>query len=196
MREQRRARGEHDTLYHLDDPATYQDFMDNLEDQDPQDILTVFRELYDSAGPHVHLPDDPVLTEEMRRLALWGVEQGEPMAIQLSEKYHCRVNLPLPGPLVTQLDQFYRLGVLDEGLQAKMKQAHSVLGGLQRDFLYQEAPQNTLRTIFNPLEEGFLNKMRMHPELRDQAEYRLSKGPSFIYQNNLSQQERLALRLK
>lgn len=51
--------------------------------------------------------------------------------------------------------------MLDQGMQDKLNTAYSVIGSIDRAFLYKEAGHDSLRAIFNPLEEGFLNKMRM-----------------------------------
>ncbi len=161
MQEQRRAKGIHDTLYHLDDPQSHKDFLNHLADHKVQDIVSMFRDHYESAGPHIHLTHEPSLTSQMQQLALWGVQHHQPMAVQLCEKYHTMVNLPLPAELTLQLDQYYRFRVLDKGTQEKLNTAYSVMGSLDRAFLYREAGDQSLRSIFNPLEEGFLNKMRM-----------------------------------
>lgn len=41
----------------------------------------MFKDHYDSAGTHIHLNNDPVLTGHMQQLALWGIQHHQPMAV-------------------------------------------------------------------------------------------------------------------
>lgn len=53
MEQERKQKGEHDTLYHFDDEEELEEHLDELEEHDPQQLVTIYKHVYDHVAHHV-----------------------------------------------------------------------------------------------------------------------------------------------